>query len=152
MGKVMQSPDAVPPALGRTFGNDWSIPNVARLLRFNAARGVLRDAGPLTGSLLAVNRDYIRTVSARHLPTHVSVTFTRDQSGNCWHAALCFASMGEPDMDAFLPWDDAIAERWLAALFGEDRPHVREDTKTTSVEAGRPGVRHFKLEAAGGFR
>jgi hypothetical protein len=143
---MMESSDAVPPALGRIFGNDWSIANVARLLRFNAARGVLRDAGPVTGSLLAVNLDYIRTVSARHLPTGVSVTFTRDQSGNCWHAALCFAST-----EAYLPWDDAIAERWLAALFGEDRARVREDTKITSAEAGRSSVRHFKLDAAVGF-
>jgi hypothetical protein len=146
---MMEIPNAVPPAVGRIYGNDWSIANVARLLRFNAARGVLRDAGPVTGSLLAVNRDYIRTVSARHLPTCVSVTFTRDQSGNCWHAALCFAST-----DAYLPWDDAIAEHWLAALFGEDRPRVREDTKPTSREGGhfkQPEVRHFKLDAAAGF-
>ncbi len=142
----MESPNAVPPALGRIYGDDWSIANVARLLRFNAARGVLRDGAALTGSLLAVNRDYVRTVSARHLPTHVSVTFTRDQSGNCWHAALCFASA-----DAFLPWDNAIAERWLAALFGEDRPRVREEPQSISGEEARPGVRHFKLDAAGGF-
>jgi hypothetical protein len=140
---MTQSPDPVPPALGRIYGADWSIANVARLLRFNAARGVLRDAGPGTGGLLAVNRDYIRTVSARHLPTRVSVTFTRDQTGNCWHAALCFAGA-----DAYLPWDDAIAEQWLAALFGEDRPRVREDTG----EGGRPGVRHFRLTAVVPFR
>jgi hypothetical protein len=148
---MMDSPDAVPPALGRIFGDDWSIANVAKLLRFNAARGMLRDAGPVTGGLLAVNRDYIRTVSARHLPTRVSVTFTRDQSGNCWHAALCFASM-----EAYLPWDDTIAEHWLAALFREDRPRVREDTGIASGEAAghfkQPGVRHFKLDAAAGFR
>jgi hypothetical protein len=143
---MMESSDAGPPALGRIFGNDWSIANVAKLLRFNAARGVLRDAGPVTGGLLAVNRDYIRTVSARHLPTRVSVTFTRDQSGNCWHAALCFAGT-----DAYLPWDDAIAEQWLEALFGQDRPRVREDTKITSAEAGRSSARHFKLDAADAF-
>jgi hypothetical protein len=148
----MHSPDPGPPALGRIFGSDWSIANVAKLLRFNAARGILRDAGPVSGSLLAVNRDYIRTVSARHLPTRVSVTFTRDQSCNCWHAALCFASMDLPGMDAYLPWDDAIAERWLAALFGEDRPRVREETGPTSGDSVRSGVRHFKLDAAAGFR
>jgi hypothetical protein len=143
---MMESPNAGPPAVGRIYGNDWSIANVAKLLRFNAARGMLHDAGPVTGGLRAVNQEYIRTVSARHLPTRVSVTFTRDQSGNCWHAALCFAGMGQTTTDAYLPWDDAIAEDWLAALFGPDRPRVREDTNIS------PGVRHFKLDAAEPFR
>jgi hypothetical protein len=121
--------------LGRIFGNDWTIANVAKLLRFNAGQGRLR-AGPLTGGLREMNQDYLRRTSARHLPSGVTVMFRRDESNN-WDAALCFAGL-----DHYLPWNDALAEEWLAALFLEDRPRVRERT-----EAGtQPNlVRHFTL-------
>ena len=125
--------------VGRIFDTDWSIANVVRLLKSNAARGMLR-AGPVTGGRLEIQLNYLRTVSARHLPSGVTVTFTRDEEGNCWHAAICFA-----DRDHYLPWNDGVAEEWLSALFGADRPRVRE-----SVDAApNPAipVRHFKLPA-----
>ena len=40
---------------------------------------------------------------------------------NCWYASLCFA-----DTDGVLPWNPETAELWLTALFGEDRPRIRE--------------------------
>ena len=55
--------------------------------------------------------------------------------------SLCFAGL-----DHYLPWNDALAEEWLAALFLQDRPRVREVTE------GGPQpdtVRHFKLAVAG---
>jgi hypothetical protein len=121
--------------VGRIFDTDWSIPNIAKLLKFNAARGMVRS-GASTGGRLAIQLNYLRTVSARHLPTSAVVTFTREEEGNCWHAAICFA-----DRDHYLPWNDAVAEEWLAALFGADRPRVQE-----SADAAGP-VRHFKLPA-----
>ena len=125
--------------VGRIFDTDWTIANVAKLLRFNAARGMLR-AGAVTGGRLAIQLNYLRTASARHLPTGVAVTFTRDEEGNCWHAALCFA-----DRDHYLPWNAAIAEQWLAALFGADRARVQESVEA-APNAAIP-VRHFKLPA-----
>ncbi len=143
----MESPRVVPETQGRVYGDDWSIANVAKLLRFNAARGVLRDRGQVTGGLQAINRDYIRTVSAHHLPSGMVVTFTHEEAGDCWHAALCFASRG-----MYLPWNDAVAEEWLAALFGEDRPRVREDAQVTPGGANPQGVRHFRLASSGHVR
>lgn len=121
--------------VGRIFGSDWTIANVATLLRFNAGQGVLRS-GHLTGGLREINENYLRRTSARHLPSGVTVTFRRDETSH-WHAELCFA-----DLDHYLPWNDALAQEWLAALFLQNRPHVRESTETTS----QPNtVRHFKL-------
>jgi len=45
----------------------------------------------------------------------------------------------------YLPWNDEIAERWLAALYGENRPRVRSYGSLTSVGREK-GVRHFMLE------
>jgi hypothetical protein len=121
--------------VGRIFDTDWSVANVAKLLKFNAARGIMRS-GPATGGRLAIQTNYLRTVSARHMPTNTVVTFTRDEEGNCWHAAICFA-----DLNRYLPWNDQAAEEWLAELFGEDRVRVQE-----SADAGGV-VRHFRLPA-----
>jgi hypothetical protein len=121
--------------IGRIYGTDWTIANVAKLLRFNAAQGNLR-AGPLTGGMREVNQTYLRTTSARHLPSGVAVSFQRDTAGN-WHAELCFAGL-----DHYLPWSDPVAEEWLAALFLEHRPRVREVVEL----APQPGaLRHFML-------
>jgi hypothetical protein len=121
--------------LGRIYGTDWTIANVAKLLRFHAAQSNLR-AGPLTGGLREINQDYVRRTSARHLPSGVAVTFRRDEYSK-WQAELCFASL-----DHYLPWNDAVAEEWLEALFLQDRPRVREST----VAASQSGpVRRFEL-------
>jgi hypothetical protein len=121
--------------VGRIFDTDWTVANVAKLLKFNAARGMVRS-GPATGGRLVIQLNYLRTVSARHMPTGAVVTFTREEEGNCWHAAICFA-----DANHYLPWNNAVAEEWLAALFGADRPRLVE-----SVDAGGV-VHHFKLPA-----
>src|SRR5271165_4927976 len=123
------------PAIGRIFGSDWTIANVAKLLRFNAGQDFVR-AGPLTGGLREIGENYLRRTSARHLPSGVTVTFRRDITGN-WHAEIGFAGL-----DHYLPWNDALAEEWLAALFLQDRPRVRDVTQ------GAPQlntVRHFQL-------
>jgi hypothetical protein len=123
------------PTLGRIFGNDWTIANVAKLLRFNAGQDFVR-AGPLVGGQREINENYLRKTSARHLPSSVAVTFRRDITGN-WHAEICFV-----EMDHYLPWNDALAEEWLAALFLQNRPSVRDVTQA----APQPNtVRHFKL-------
>ncbi len=62
-------PAAAPRTQGRIFGTDWSIANVARLLRANAGRGVWRTAATASGSTGSVNQYYLRTVSAHHLPS-----------------------------------------------------------------------------------
>ena len=80
-----------------------------------------------------VQEDYLRRTSARHLPSGVAVTFRRDEKLN-YEAGLCFA-----DLNHYLPWNDAIAEEWLAALFLEHRPLVREISEATEQ------IRHFKL-------
>jgi len=121
--------------VGRIFDTDWTIANVAKLLKFNASRGMIRS-GPATGGRLAIQLNYLRTCSARHMVSGAVVTFTREEEGNCWHAAICFA-----DLNHYLPWNDAVAEEWLAALFGAERPRVTE-----SADAGGV-VRHFKLPA-----
>jgi hypothetical protein len=127
----MDAPLDPQPTVGRIFGSDWTIANVAKLLRFNAGQDFLR-AGPLIGGLREISQNYLRRTSARHLPSGITVTFRRDTTGN-WHAELCFDC---------LPWNDAGAEEWLAALFLQDRPRVREVTESSS----QPNkVRHFKL-------
>jgi hypothetical protein len=50
-------------------------------------------------------------------------------------------------LDHYLPWNDALAEEWLAALFLQDRPRVRD---VTEGAAQSKSVRHFKLVVAGG--
>jgi len=121
--------------VGRIFDTDWTIANIAKLLKFNAARGMIRSRAA-TGGELAIQLNYLRTVSARHMPTNAVVIFTREQEGNCWHAAICFA-----DQKQYLAWNAPVAEEWLAALFGADRERVTE-----TVEAGGV-VHHFKLPA-----
>src|SRR5947209_8264961 len=137
---MAKTPIAAPHTEGRTFGTDWSIVNVATLLRANAGRGTWHSTGGTGGTLAKVNQNYIRTVSARHLPTSVSLIFMRLENENCWYASLCFA-----DADAYLPWKEDVAERWLCALFGEDRPRLVEDIDTASEEVLESSVRQFKL-------
>lgn len=130
---------------GRVFGTDWSIANVATLLRSNASRGAWRRAGTaggLTaqGGLTArLNQNYLRTVSAQHLPTNVSLVFMRVESEKCRYASLCFATA-----DDYLPWNGNIAEQWLCALFGEDRPQVI-DSPAVVGESRNGSVRQFRL-------
>jgi hypothetical protein len=127
-------PAAAPRTQGRIFGTDWSIANVARLLRANAGRGVWRTAAASSGSTGSVNQYYLRTVSAHHLPSEVSVIFMRLEQENCWYLSLCIASA-----DDVQPWNHETAELWLWALFGEDRPRVRE------APGLNPNVRQFTL-------
>ncbi|MGA2738034.1 MAG: hypothetical protein ABSG65_11350 [Bryobacteraceae bacterium] len=136
----MNAPLGPQPTLGRIFGSDWTIANVAKLLRFNAGQDFVRT-GPLLGGLREIGENYLRRTSARHLPSGVTVTLRRDTIGN-WHAELCFA-----ELDHYLPWNDALAEEWLAALFLQDRPRVRD---VTEGAAQSKSVRHFKLVVAGG--
>jgi hypothetical protein len=120
---------------GRCFDTDWSIPNVAKLLRSNASRGMWRKAGATGGSMVAINKSYLRTVSARHRPSNVSLIFMQLEEENGWYLSLCFGGEG-----GYVPWNADIAEQWLWALFGEDRPRVRPDT-----ESARESVRQFTL-------
>jgi hypothetical protein len=133
--KLTLPPEAHIP--GRIYGPEWSIENVARRLRFEADRGLLRGIDVKADSV------YRRKCSGRHVPSGVSVIFTRDDVHHVlkgYHASLCFISEHE-----YLPWNDAVAEQWLAALFGDDRPRVTNHGSLTSV--GQPkGVRHFLLE------
>lgn len=133
---MRKPPIATPHTEGRTFGTDWSIANVAKLLRSNAARGIWRHTATTGGHMAKVNQNYIRTVSARHLPTNVSLIFMQLADENCWYASLCFAQA-----DDYLPWDPDAAEPWLWALFGEDRPRV--------VENAVHSARQFTLTAPG---
>jgi hypothetical protein len=133
------TPIAAPHTEGRIFGADWSIANVATLLRSNASRGAWR--GGTTGGLTAkLNQNYIRTVSAHHLPTSVGVIFMRLEVEKCRYASLCFANV-----DDYLPWNADIAEQWLCALFGQERTHVLGDALAVGGEAGNPSVRQFRL-------
>jgi hypothetical protein len=136
---MSKPPAAAPHTEGRIFGSDWSIANVAKLLRSNAGRGMWRHAGT-RGGMAMVNQHYIRTVSARHLPTDVSLIFMRLEDENCWYASLCFAGT-----DDYLPWNEAAAEQWLWALFGQDRPRVLEDSPAVSEATGNQSVRQFML-------
>jgi hypothetical protein len=131
---MSKTPIAGPHTEGRTLGTDWSIAHVAKLLRSNAGRGAWDSSCATGGSVEAVNQYYIRKVSAKHLPTGVSLIFMRLAKENCWYASLCFASA-----DGYLPWNAETAERWLGALFGEDRSRVRAE------ESENPSVRQFTL-------
>jgi hypothetical protein len=133
---MSKTPIAGPHTEGRTLGTDWTIANVAKLLRSNAGRGAWRSEGAATGSLAAVNQYYLRKVSAAHLPTCVSLIFMQLAERNCWYASLCFT-----DASAYLPWNPEAAERWLWALFGEDRPRVEVE------DAENPSVRQFTLSS-----
>jgi hypothetical protein len=124
-----QIPTAEPHTEGRTLGTDWSIANVAKLLRWNAGTGAWDSSCATSGSRAAVNRYYIRKGSAKHLPTNASLIFMRLAKQSCWYASLCFAGA-----DGYLPWNDEAAEQWLCALFGEDRPRVLvEGSENASV-------------------
>jgi hypothetical protein len=127
---------------GRTFGTDWSIAHVATLLRVNAGRGMWRRSGTAGGYMAKINQNYLRTVSARHLPTSVTLIFMRLEEGNCWYASLCFAS-GE----GYLPWNSETAEKWLTALFDKDRPEVLE---TMAAISGESRARQFTLAISQG--
>jgi len=85
------------------------------LLRFNADQDFVR-AGPHIGGLREINENYLRRTSARHLASGVTVTFRRDLTGN-WHAEIFFA-----EADQYRPWNPALAEEWLAALFLHESP------------------------------
>src|ERR1700722_9255835 len=123
------------PPVGRIFGSDWTIANIAKLLRFNAGQDFVR-AGPLIGGQREISENYLRRTSARHLPSGLTVTFRRDITGS-WHAELCFAGL-----EHYPPGNDALVEEWLSALFLQDRPRVHEVTEGAS----QPNtVRHFKL-------
>ena len=126
---MSQLPAASPKTLGRTFDTDWSIGNVAKLLRSNANRGVWQSSGSTGGSTAAVNQNYLRTVSARHRPSGASVVFLRLQQEQSWYLSLCFVGTG----GAYAAWDPAAAEEWMWALFGEDRPRVLESGSQTNV-------------------
>jgi hypothetical protein len=130
---MSKTPIAGPCTEGRTLGRDWSIANVAKLLRSNAGRGAWDSAGT-GGSLAEVNQYYIRKVSAKHLPTSVSLIFMRLAKEDCWYASLCFANV-----NGYLPWNAETAEKWLWALFGENRSQVRVEN------ADNPSVRQFTL-------
>ena len=78
---MSKTPVAAPHTEGRVFGTDWSIANVAKLLRSNAARGVWRSAGTAGGYTAKINQNYVRTVSARHLPTSVTLIFMQLSRG-----------------------------------------------------------------------
>src|SRR5450432_1354060 len=88
---MSKTPMAAPRTEGRIFDTDWSVANVARLLRSNAGRGVWRHEATTGGSTGSVNQYYLRTVSAHHLPSCVSLIFMRLEPENCWYASLCFA-------------------------------------------------------------
>lgn len=116
------------------FGADWSIAHVATLLRSNAGRGAWRPNGP-GGANTKVNQHYLRTLSALHLPTRVSVVFMRLDDGGSLYASLSFVSDG-----GYLPWNAEVAELWLEALFGAARPNLVEIP-------GHPRVHSFMLAA-----
>jgi hypothetical protein len=135
---MSKMPIAAPRTEGRIFDTDWSVANVARLLRANAGRGVWRYVAATGGSTASVNQYYLRTVSAHHLPTGASMIFMRLEEEQCWYLSLCFAGNA-----GYLPWHAEAAELWLWALFGEDRPRI--------VEAAddNPKVRQFTLSMGG---
>jgi hypothetical protein len=137
---MSRTPVASPHTEGRIFGTDWSIANVATLLRSNAARGMWCSAGTAGGYQAKINQNYLRTVSARHLPTSVTLIFMQLEDENCWYASLCFAGA-----DDYLPWNGDTAEQWLWELFGQGRPRVLGDSVTMCRESGNQSVRQFTL-------
>ena len=134
---MSRTPIAAPQTEGRTLGTDWSIANVVKLLRANAERGAWLRTDATRGGLAAANQYYVRKASAKHLPTSVSVIFMRLAEEKRWYASLCFAGA-----DGYLPWDAEAAERWLSALFVDDRVRVRVE------DAENPSVRQFFLSDA----
>jgi len=133
--KIAMPPETMFP--GRVYGTEWSIENVAHRVRSKAVHGFLRGVDLREDAL------YRRKCSARHVPSRCSVIFTRDNvplNPKGYHASICF--IGE---EVYLPWNDEIAEQWLAALYGEDRARVRSYGALTSVGSEK-GVRHFMLE------
>ena len=141
---MLKTPVAAPHTEGRIFGTDWSIANVATLLRSNAARGVWRSTGTAGGYTAKINQNYVRTVSARHLPTSVTLIFMRLEDENCWYASLCFAGAND-----YLPWNGDTAEEWLWELFGEDRPRVLGDSAVMCGGSENQSVRQFSLANRG---
>jgi hypothetical protein len=133
---MSRTPIAGPYTEGRILGADWSIANVARLLRSNAGRGAWDSSCTTGGSLAEVNQYYIRKVSAKHLPTSVSLIFMRLAKEDCLYLSLCFAGA-----DVYLPWNAGTAEQWLSALFGGERSRVRAEN------AEHPCVRQFTLSS-----
>jgi len=133
-------PIAAPHTEGRVFGADWSIANVATLLRSNATRGAWRSAGTSGGLTAKLNQNYVRTVSAQHLPTGVTLIFMRLEAEHCRYASLCFASA-----DDYTPWNGTIAEQWLCALFGPERSQVLDDSTASGGESDNRSVRQFTL-------
>ena len=127
-------PVAGPHTEGRTLGTDWTVANVAKLLRSNAGTGAWDSSVETGGSRAAANQYYLRKASAKHLPTRVSLIFLRLKKENCWYASLCFT-----EMEDYLPWNGEAAEEWLWALFGEDRPLVVMDPPDDE------SVRQFRL-------
>ncbi len=132
---MSKTPTASPVTEGRIFGTDWSIINVAALVRSNASRGAWRRSETPGGTTAKANKNYVRTVSALHLPTSASLIFMRLEEENCLYASLCFAGP-----DGFLPWDADVAEQWLSALFAQDRPRVREVSGETPDQRARQFV------------
>ena len=136
---MTRTPIATPRTEGRTFDTDWSIANVAKLLRSNANRGAWRQSAHTGGSTESVNQNYLRTVSARHLPSGVSVIFMRLRAGEL---LVCLAVLCRY-RDGYLPWNQETAEVWLCALFGEDRPQVKSAGDTSG------DARQFTLSMKG---
>jgi hypothetical protein len=136
---MVYPPSATPRSAGRVFGTDWSIVNVATLLRSNAGRGVWRPSVTPGGYTPKINQHYIQTVSAQHLPTGVNVIFM--QLDDCWRASICFCADGE-----LAPWNDGVAELWLRSLFGQDRPNAR--AADDGDPAANASVRNFILPRA----
>jgi len=133
---MSKPPIAGPSTEGRTLGTDWSVAHVAKLLRSNAERGAWDSSCASSGSGAEVNQYYFRKVSAKHVPTSVSLIFMRLAKEGCWYASLCFTASGN-----YLPWNDHTAEQWLQALFGDERSRVcMENT-------GHPSIRNFTLAA-----
>jgi hypothetical protein len=137
---MSKPPIAAPRTEGRVFGADWSIAHVATLLRANASRGMWRSTSPGDGYTANINRRYLQMGSAQHLPTNVTLIFMQLQDERSWYASICFASA-----DNYLPWDGETAEKWLRALFDEDRPRVLEHPPTVTEESNNLSVRQFTL-------
>ncbi len=95
-------------------------------------------ADPAGGYSLKINENYLRTASARHLPTEVSLIFMRlCMTKKCWYCSLCFAGAA-----GYLPWKDDAAELWLWALFDVGRPQV------LATPFANPSARQFTLPVA----
>lgn len=134
---MSRKPIAAPHSEGRVFGTDWSIAHVATLLRANASRGSWRSTNDSYAA--RINQNYLRTVSARHLPTGVTLIFMRLEEEKCWYASLCFATG-----DDYAPWNDETAELWLWALFDAERPRI------TAEPSSHASVRQFTLPVSPG--